>query len=105
MPDGHVGDAHRGVGLVDVLAARAARAVGVDAQVLVLDLDLDVVVDLGPGEDRGERGLAARVAVEGADADQPVHARLGGEVAVGVLPLHEDGGALDPGLLARPGCP
>ena len=36
-----VRQAHGGVGLVDVLAAGAARAVGVDAQVLVVDLDLD----------------------------------------------------------------
>ena len=35
-----VGQAHRRVGLVDVLAAGARRAVGVDAQVLLVDLDL-----------------------------------------------------------------
>ena len=35
-----VGDAHGGVGLVDVLPARAAGPEGVDAEVLVLDLDV-----------------------------------------------------------------
>ena len=45
-----VGQAHGGVGLVHVLPARAARAVGVDAQVLLLDLDLDGVVELGQTE-------------------------------------------------------
>ena len=35
----HVGDAHGGVGLVDVLAAGARGAVGVDAQVRRVDVD------------------------------------------------------------------
>ena len=55
-----VRDADRRVGDVDVLAAGAARPVGVDAQVLVVDLDLDVVGHLGPDEDRGERRVPAR---------------------------------------------
>src|SRR5262249_8407957 len=42
---GDVGDAHGRVGLVDVLAAGAGGAVGVDAQVGVVDLDLDTLVD------------------------------------------------------------
>jgi hypothetical protein len=50
-----VGDAHRRLGLVDVLAAGAGGAVGVDAQVLVVDLDLDVVVDLGQTSPRRTR--------------------------------------------------
>ena len=37
---GPVGDPHGRVGLVDVLAARAAGAVGVDLEVLVVDLDV-----------------------------------------------------------------
>ena len=82
---GQVGDAHRGVGHVDVLAARAARAVGVDAQVLVLDLDLDVLVDLRPGEHGGEGGVAPGGGIEGADAHEPVHADLRRKVAVGVF--------------------
>jgi len=36
---------HRGFGLVDVLAAGAARAHGVDANVGLGDIDLDAVVD------------------------------------------------------------
>ena len=40
---GQVGDAHRGVGGVDGLAAGAGRAVDVDAQVVGVDLDLDVL--------------------------------------------------------------
>ena len=43
---GKVGDPHRRVGLVDVLAARAGRAIGVNAEVFRLDVDDDGVVDL-----------------------------------------------------------
>src|SRR5690606_9636426 len=49
-----VGDPDRRLGLVDVLAAGAARPERVDAQVLVLDLDLDVVVEFGQHFYRGE---------------------------------------------------
>ena len=62
MPGRDVRDAHRRLGLVDVLAARAARAHDVDAQVLLVDLDLDGLVDVRVDEDAGERGVAARVA-------------------------------------------
>ena len=72
-----VGDAHRRVGLVDVLAAGAARSVGVDPQVLLVDVDVDVVLDLGPDVDRGERRVAARRLVERRDAHQAVDAGLG----------------------------
>src|SRR3712207_7994798 len=44
-PRRQVRDAHGRVGGVDVLPARAGRAVGVHAQVLVVDLDLDVLVN------------------------------------------------------------
>ena len=71
---GQVRDAHRRIGLVDVLAAGAARAVGVDAQILVADLDLDLVLDLRVDEDGGERGVPARVGVERGDAHQAMDA-------------------------------
>ena len=89
--DGRIGD-------VDVLAAGAARSVGVDAQVLVLDLDLDVLGQLRPDEDRRERRVAARRLIEGRDAHQPVHAGLGEQQPVGVVALDDERRALD----ARP---
>jgi hypothetical protein len=52
-----MGDADRARGLVDVLAAGARRAVGVDPQILVQDLDLDLVVDDRIDPDRGEAGV------------------------------------------------
>ncbi len=85
----HMGDADRRLGLVDVLAAGAAGAVGVDAQILVVDLDFDVVGNLGKDEDRGEGGMAAGVGIEGGDAHQPVNPLLGPQIAVGVVALRQ----------------
>jgi hypothetical protein len=61
---GQMGDADRGVGDVDVLTARARRAVSVDAQVLVVDVHFDRVVDVGHGHHRRERGVTALGRVE-----------------------------------------
>src|SRR5512145_3370068 len=72
-----VGDAHRAVGAVDVLAAGARGAVGVDAQVGGVHLDLDRLVDLGVDEHAGEGGMPAGIGVERALAHQAVHAGLG----------------------------
>ena len=96
-----VGDAHGGVGLVDVLAAGARRAVGVDLQVVVVDLDLAGLLDDGRDLDAGERRLAAVGGVERREADEPVHALLGGVEAVGVLALDAERRRLDAGLLPR----
>jgi len=105
-PAGHgdagreVGDAHGGVGLVDVLAAGAAGPVGVGAHIRRVDLDLDGVVDhrIDPG--RGETGVPLGRRVIGADAHQPVHPRLGLQPAVGVGALDQQGGGLDAHLVA-----
>ena len=76
-----VRDADRRIGDVDVLAAGAARAEGVDAEVLVGDLHLDVLGHLRVDEDRGERGVAPRRLIERRDAHQPMHAGLGRHAA------------------------
>src|ERR1700688_188831 len=52
----NVGDADRGFGLVDVLAAGALRAHGLDAQIVVLDLDVDLL-DFGQHGDGRCRGV------------------------------------------------
>ena len=97
---GQVGDAHRRLGLVDVLPARAGGAVDVDAQVGRVDVDLDGLVDFRVDEHVGERGMAARVGVEGALAHQAVHAVLGAQAAVGVVAGDLQGRALDARYLA-----
>ena len=98
---GHVGDADGALGLVDVLAAGAAGAHGVDAEIGFLDLDVDVLVDHRIDPDRGEAGVAARLAVEGRDAHQPVHAALGLEPAIGVVAADLDGRGFDARPLRR----
>ena len=100
MPVGNVRDAHRGVGGVDVLAAGAGGAIGVDAHVLLVDLDVDVVVDRRIDPDGGEAGVPARVGIEGRDAHQPVHAAFGLQPAIGIVALDQHGGRLDAGLFA-----
>ncbi len=49
----------------------------------------------------GERGVAARLGVEGRDPHQPVDAALGREQPVGVLALGDEARRLDPRLLPR----
>ena len=74
---GQVRDANRGIGDVDVLAAGAARAVRVDADVFVFDLDVDVFGQLGPHEQRCERSVTPCRLIEGRDADEAVDSGFG----------------------------
>ena len=83
-----------------MLPAGAAGAVGVDAQVVLVDLDVDVVADQRRGVDGDEAGVAAVGGVEGAHAHEPVHAPLGLDEPVDVLALHGERGALEPRLVA-----
>ena len=100
MPVGQVRQAHGRVGLVDVLAAGALRAVRVDADLVPVELDLDVVVDLGQDLDQGERRLAPLLRVERADPDEAMDAALGAQPAVGAPAVDRDGHALEARLLA-----
>ena len=70
-----VSQAHRGIGLVDVLPARAGRAVDVDPQILVVDLHLDFA-RLGQHGDRRRRGMDAPAAFGHRHALHEVHAAL-----------------------------
>src|SRR5215468_6926765 len=90
----------RGLGLVDVLAARATRAKRVDAHIRFLDVDIDAVVDHRVDIDARERGVAARIGVERRNAYQPMHTVLGLEPAIGIAALDLDGCRLDARLLA-----
>ena len=99
-----VRDADGGVGDVDVLAAGAARSVRVDAQILLVDLDLDVVRQLRPDVERGERRVPARRLVERRDAHEPVDAGFGQQHAVGVVAVDGQRRALDARLRRRAAC-
>ena len=100
MPGRQVGQPDRRVGLVDVLAAGALRAEGVDPDLVPVELDLDVVVGLGQDLDERERRLAPVLRVERADPDEPMDAALGAQPAVGAPAVDRDGHALEAGLLA-----
>ena len=65
---GEVRDADRGIRHIDVLAARARGAEGIDAEVLLLDIDFDLIVHLREDVDTGEGGMPPRIGVEGRDA-------------------------------------
>ena len=99
-PRRDVRDAHRRVGFVDVLAAGARRAVGVDAQVGRVDVDLERIVDLGVDEDRAETGVAARVRVERRFPDQPVDSGFRAQHAEAVVARELDRRRLDSGDVA-----
>src|SRR2546421_11080780 len=92
-------DANSRVGRVDVLPARARRAIRVHAQVLLVDLDLYLLVNLRRDEERRERSLA-RARAERRGANEAVHARLRRQQAVCVLALDAERRALDAGLLS-----
>ena len=84
---GDVRDAHRGVGGVDRLPTRAARAIHVDADLALFDLDVDLF-GLGEHGDRAGRGVDAPLVFGGGHALHAVHARLVFEVGVGALAHH-----------------
>ena len=91
----NVRDADRGLRLVDVLAAGAARAEHVDAQIRGIQLDLDVVLDLGRHEHRGERRMPALTRIERRLAHEAMHAGLRAQPAVRILAANVNRRALD----------
>src|SRR5690606_1049292 len=94
-----MGDAHRAVGGVDRLAARAARTVDVNAQVVLVELNV-VVLGLGQHGDRGRRRVDAPRGLGHRHALDAVHARLVLEAAEHAAALDRDDHLLDP---AAPG--
>ena len=94
-----VGQAHRGVGGVDRLAAGTAGAEDVGADLVLVDLDLVGLLEHRHHLDGGEGGLAAALVVEGADPHQAVGAGLDREGAVGVGRVDRELGGLDARLL------
>ena len=93
--------AHRRVGLVDVLTARAAGALGLHDQIFRTDLDLDLIVELRHDIERGKRSVPSSARVERRDAHQTVHALLRFQIAVCLVSLHQHGDRLDAGFFSR----
>src|SRR5690606_13153778 len=82
-----VRDAHGRIGLVDVLAARAAGAVGVDLEVLVADRDVVHFVGDGHDDDGGGGGVHPALGLGVGHALHAVHAALVLEHAVHAVAL------------------
>ena len=85
-----VRDAHRRVGRVDRLAARAGRAVDVDLEVVRVDVHVHLL-GLGQHGDRGGRGVDAALRLGLRHALHAVRAALVLEDAVGALALDREG--------------
>ena len=96
----HVRDPHRAVGLVDVLTTSTRRAIGVDAQILIVDLDLDLVVNDRVNPDRGKARVAAIVRIEWRNAHKAMNAALRFEPAISIGAVDANRRRFDPGLLA-----
>src|SRR5579884_1885779 len=95
-------DANRGLRLVDVLTAGAARLERLDLEIFRLDLDVGVAfLHLGNDVDLGERRLPPPLVVERRDPHQPVDAALALEHPVRVLPANDEGDGAQAGLVAR----
>ena len=92
--------AHRRGRLVDLLAARAARAVYVHLDVRRVDLDFDGVVDFGHDFQGSERSMAPSGGIERRHAHQAVYPALAFQETIGVFAFNEDAGAFEARLFA-----
>ena len=81
-------DSDCALGFIDVLTARARRAVGIDFQVFFVDYDIDIVVDFRHNFKGSKARMAAFIRIEGRYSDQSVDAHFGFEVAVSVFSLN-----------------
>src|SRR5258706_9342219 len=84
-PRGQVGEANRRIGLVHVLAAGAARAIGIDANVRWVDLDIGRG-DFGHHRHRRRRRVDAALRLGRRHALHAVAAGLELELRVGAMP-------------------
>jgi len=85
-----------------MLTARAARTVGVNAQILRPYINFDCIINNGENVNRGERSVPPRVRVERADAHKPVDAGLAFQITVNKIAVYLTGGGLYPSLSFLP---
>src|SRR5262249_7099895 len=88
-------DPDGGVRGIDVLAAFTRGTIRIDPKILFLDDDLNRVVDSGINGDRRERSVAAFIGIERRNSYEPMHTRLGREIAEGVVTHDLKRGGLD----------
>ena len=95
-----MGEAHGGIGFVDVLSAGSTRPVGIDPQILVVDFDLYLVVDFGENRNGGERGMPTSGGVVGADPHQPMNTGFTFQVTKGIFAADSEGRTFDTRFVA-----
>ena len=95
---GQVGNPHGACGLVHVLAAGTAGAVGFHLEIVFVDFDFLAVGDLGRNVHGGKRRLPLAVGVEGTDPHQAMDAGFSLQVAVSHRAANGHRGAVDAGF-------
>ena len=90
-----MGDAHSCFDLVDVLPALAPRSERVDLEIGGVDLDLYVILDFRIDKDGCKGGVSSCIGIEGRYAHKAMDTVFSLQVAIGKLPNHLDGRALD----------
>src|SRR5271154_1919185 len=95
-----VRDADGGLDLIHVLAAVAAGAKRVDAEIFGPDYNLDAVVDFGDHEYRGEGRVPTGCLVKRRDPWEPMNSALACQHAVRILTLDLHGGGLNASLFS-----
>src|SRR5207248_2342228 len=81
----NMGISDAALGLILVLAARAAAAERIPFQIVRSDVDLDIAFNFRNDVDGCQRGMPTLIGVEGADADETVHAAFALQVAVSII--------------------
>ena len=94
-----MGQPNRTIRLIDVLAARTARSVSVNADVGFGDSDIDAIRDLGRYIDGRKARLPFSLRVEWADPDQPVRAGFALQIPVGHGTANCNRGAVNSSLV------
>ena len=92
--------AHGRGSFIDLLPARAARAVDIHFDILRIDLHIEGIVDFGHDLQRCKRGMPAPRGVERRHAHQPVHAHLAAQESVCVQSLHQQNSRFEARLVA-----
>src|SRR5262249_49947040 len=85
------------LGLVLVLAARAAASKNVALEVFIAKHDVDRFIDFRQDITRRDGGVPPRVGIERADPAQPMDARLATQVPVSIFAFDMDARLLDAG--------
>ena len=84
-PGRDVGNTHRRFGTVNVLTARAGRAINVNAQIRRVDFDINIIINFRINKRGAERRVATTAGVKRAFTHQAVNAGFCTQPAVSVI--------------------